>query len=91
MATQQHGPATFGDPTNHRAIATGMLSTTDGKTIFETSDGSLANRVGHIMANSSSQRFPLVKAMLTTWPQTGVTTGANGATHNYLVTPAAGV
>ena len=91
MATQQHGPAVFGDPTNHRAIATGTLTTIDGKTIFETSEAGLANRVGHITARSSSQRFDLVKTMLTTWPSTGISMGPNGATHTYLVTPAAGV
>jgi hypothetical protein len=91
MATQQHGPATFADPTTRRAIATGTLTTTDGKTIFETSDGSLANKVGHIRANSSSQPFGVVKTMLTTWTSSGVTTGADGSTHRYLVTAAGGI
>ena len=91
MATQQHGPAIFRDATTRRTIAEGSLTTVDGKTIFDSADASLANSVGHIVARSSSQRFDVVKTMLTTWPSTGVTTGAHGSQHTYLVTPAGGI
>ena len=91
LPTQNHGPAIFRDATNRRTIAEGTLITTDGKTVFDTGDGSLANRVGHIVARSSSQRFGVVKTMLTTWPSTSISTGANGTQHTYLVTPAAGI
>ncbi len=91
MATQQHGPAVFRDATTRRSIAEGTLTTVDGKTIFETADGALANQVGHIVARSSSQPFGAMKTMLTTWSTTGVNTGANGSSHVYLLTPAAGV
>jgi hypothetical protein len=91
MATQEHGPAIFRDATTRRTIAEGTLTTTDGKTVFDTGDASLANRVGHIVARSSSQKFGVVKTQLTTWPSTGVSTGPNGNQHTYLVTPASGI